>query len=73
MTKTGKTILQESELYELRARVVELDAELSALRRDHDALTALVDRIVVLLKTEHAEDSVLLAQVEQAAIDAITP
>lgn len=73
MTKTGKAILQESELYELRARVVELDAELSALRRDHDALTALVDRIVVLLKTEHAEDSVLLEQVEQAAIDAITP
>ena len=39
----------------------------------HPAGVALVDRIVVLLKTEHPEDSVLLAQVEQAAIDAITP
>ena len=65
--------MQESEVHELRARVVELEAELSALRREHDALTALVDRIVVLLKTEHGEESVLLDAVEQAATDAITP
>jgi hypothetical protein len=65
--------MQESEVHELRARVVELKAELSALRREHDALTALVDRIVVLLKTEHGEESVLLDAVEQAATDAITP
>lgn len=73
MTNKGRTIMQESELYELRARVVELEAELSALRREHDALTELVDRIVVLLKTEHGEEQVLLDAVERAATDAITP
>lgn len=73
MTSKGRTVMQESELYELRARVVELEAQLSALRRDHDALTVLVDRIVVFLKTEHAEEGVLLEAVERAAADAITP
>lgn len=73
MTRTGKTILQESEFYELRARVVELEAELSALRRDHDALAALVDQMVVFLKTEHGEDRVMVEAVEQAAADAIRP
>lgn len=73
MTSKGRTVMQESELYELRARVVELEAQLSALRRDHDALTVLVDRIVVFLKTEHGEERVLLEAVERAAADAITP
>lgn len=73
MTNTGKAILQESELYELRARVLDLHVELSALRRDHDALTTLVDQIVAFLKTAHAGDSVPLEALEQAAVDAITP
>ena len=73
MTRTGKAILQESELYELRARMIEMDAELTALRRDHDALEALVDRIVAVLRADHDESSVQLEQVGQETIDAITP
>lgn len=73
MTRTSKTLLQESEVHTPRARVVELEAELSKLRADHDALTALVDRIVSFLKAEHGEDTALLDAVEAAAADAITP
>lgn len=73
MTRTGKTLLQDLEVHVLRARVVELEAELSELRADHDALMALVDRIVSFLKAQHGEDTVLLDAVEEAAVDAITP
>lgn len=72
MASPGRTIMQGSEVHELRARVVELEAKLSALRREHDALTVLVDRIVVVLKTEHGKESRQLDAVEQAATDAIT-
>lgn len=73
MAGPGRMIWQQSEVYELRARVVELESQLRALRRDHDALVALVDRVVSVVRTEHGDDDALVQAVERAATDAIPP
>jgi hypothetical protein len=73
MAGPGRMILQQSELHELRARVIELESELGALRRDHDALVALVDRVVSVVRAERGDDDALVQAVERAAPDAISP
>jgi hypothetical protein len=55
----------------LAARVVELETELAAVRRRHEALETLADRIVVLLKHTHGERSQPFQLVEEAAQEAI--
>ena len=55
----------------LAARVVELEAELAALRERHEALETLADRIVVFLKHTHGEAGQPFQLVEVAAQEAI--
>jgi Fe2+ transport system protein FeoA len=56
----------------LHARVVELETEVSELSARLDALGTLTDRIVAVVKVEHAGDP-NLPQVEDAALDALRP
>jgi hypothetical protein len=56
----------------LAARVVELEAELAALREQHAALETLADRIVVFLKHTHGDAGQPFRLVEEAAEEAIS-
>lgn len=72
MDETRWTTDAESELHELRARVLDLEVELGRLREEHTALTQLADRIVAFLKTAHGDDSAEAVQaLEDAAAEAI--
>jgi len=72
MDETRWTTDAESELHELRARVLDLEVELGRLREEHTALTQLADRIVAFLKTAHGDDSAeAVKALEDAAAEAI--
>ena len=64
---------EAGEIHELRARTMELEVEMAALREGYEALEGLLDRVVVFLKSAHGEDSPAFQSVEDAAQEAIRP
>lgn len=69
MDESRWTTDAESELHELRARVLDLEVELGRLHEEHTALTQLADRIVAFLTTAHGDDSAEAVQaLEDAAV-----